>query len=537
MESSGKHSSKISMNREEMLNKIEYAGVHFDFIIIGGGASGAGVALEAISRGYSVVLFEKYDFAKSTSGKSTKLVHGGVRYLAQGNLGLVREACVERGRLLKNAPHLVKNLSFIIPAFGLYDELLYYFGLKFYDLLAGRYSMGRSKRVGFKETLRRLPGLRKDKLSAGILYHDGQFDDSRLALNVIQTAAELGARVLNYTPVIDLLKDVDGRLSGVVVVDSLSGKEIKVLGKTIVNTTGVFVDEIMQMDNPEKTHSVRSSQGIHIVIDKSFLPGEEALMIPKTDDGRVLFAVPWHNVIILGTTDTPVESSSPEPVALEEEIDFVLNTAGRYLLKAPARSDVKSVFAGLRPLAVPTGKSRKTKEISRSHKIIISKSGLFTMVGGKWTTFRKMAEDMVSKVESIKLMPPTKSVTKNLKIHGYKSRIDYNDPMYFYGSDQDGMLDLIHENPALGVYLSESLGIIKAQLIWAIRHEMAVTVEDFLSRRTRCLLLDAVESIRMAPQVAKIMADELGKDKKWIKKQVEEFTELGLGYMVTDFHF
>jgi glycerol-3-phosphate dehydrogenase len=525
------------MKREDMIQKIEFAGVHFDFIIIGGGASGVGVALEAVSRGYSVALFEKYDFAKSTSGKSTKLVHGGVRYLAQGNLGLVREACVERGRLLKNAPHLVKNQSFIIPAFGLYDELLYTLGLTFYDLLAGRYSLGRSKRLGFNETLQRLPGIREDKLTAGILYHDGQFDDSRLALNVIQTAANLGAIAINYIPVIDLMKDVEGKLSGVVLRDSLSGKEIKVLGKTIVNTTGVFVDEIMQMDNPEKTNSVRSSQGIHLVIDKSFLPGEEALMIPKTDDGRVLFAVPWHGELILGTTDTPVESSSPEPVAMEEEIDFVLNTAGRYLKKVPARSDVLSVFAGLRPLAVPTGKSRKTKAISRSHKIIHSKSGMLTMVGGKWTTFRKMGEDMVNKAESLNLLKSTVSKTKNIKIHGYQTEVDYNDPLYFYGSDKKDIEALMNRSPLLAEFLSESLGVVKAQLIWAIQHEMAMTIEDFLSRRTRCLLLDAVESIRIAPQVAKIMADEMGKDKKWIKKQVDEFTELGLGYMVTNLPF
>lgn len=519
------------MNRNNMLRKIEIANQHFDLIVVGGGASGAGVALEAATRGYSVVLLEKFDFAKSTSGKSTKLVHGGVRYLAQGNLGLVREACVERGVILKNAPHLVKDQTFIIPAYGWYDEFLYTVGLKFYDLLAGSYSLGKSKRISAKETLVRMPGIKPEKLTGGIVYHDGQFDDSRLALNVLQTAAELGAVIINYMPVISLVKNGHGKICGVVAKDSITDREIKVNGKAVANTTGVFADEIMQMDHPEKERVIKPSQGIHLVLDKSFLMGSDALMIPKTDDGRVLFAVPWHGELVVGTTDTPVEAAIPEPVALNEEIDFILNTAGRYLKKAPGRSDVKSVFAGLRPLAAPSGDKKRTREISRSHKIIVSPSGLLTMIGGKWTTFRKMAEDLVNRAESVNKWPRTRSVSRGIQIHGFKKVVDYSDPFYVYGTDKDEITGLTAENPALSEYLSESLGIIKAQIIWAVRNEMAMCVEDFLSRRTRCILLDAAESMRIAPEVARIMAKEMGKDEEWENAQVEEFMELGRRYL------
>ncbi len=503
-----------------MLEQLRDEKKQFDFIIIGGGATGIGIALEASARGYSVVLFDKYDFTKSTSSKSTKLVHGGVRYLAQGDVVLVREACVERGRLLSNAPHLVKNQSFIIPAFGWYDEFLYTAGLKVYDLMAGRYSLGRSQRISKKETLRRMPGISEKGLTAGILYHDGQFDDSRLAVSVLQTAVEQGAIVLNYVPVVALRKDENGRLNGVFVKDVLTGEEYEVNGKVIINATGVFADDIMQMDNPGMKRKIIPSQGIHLVLDRSFLDGDDALMIPKTDDGRVLFAVPWHGRIVVGTTDTPVDMASPEPVALDEEVEFILSTAGRYLKKAPARKDVLSVFAGLRPLAAPDGEGKKTKEISRSHKIIESSTGLLTMTGGKWTTFRRMAEDMITKAEKVNGWKRTCTETRKLKIHGYTENVDLNDPLYVYGTDRDAILALAADKPELAEIISEECGIIKAQVVWAVREEMAVTVEDFLSRRTRCQLLNARESVRIAPEVARIMAAELGKDNKWIKEQV-----------------
>lgn len=504
----------------------------YDFIVIGGGATGTGIALESSARGYSTLLVEQSDFTKSTSSKSTKLVHGGVRYLAQGDIALVREACVERGRLLKNAPHLVKNQSFIIPASGLWDELMYTVGLTFYDLLAGKYSLGRSLHISKSKVLERITTLNPKKLTAGIVYHDGQFDDSRLAINALQTAASLGAHLINYMQVSGLGKDSAGKINEVYLRDIESGEKYQVTGKAIINATGVFADEVMQMDKPGVKKIIRPSQGIHIVLDKSFLPGKDAIMIPKTDDGRVLFAVPWHDRVVVGTTDTPLEAASLEPVALTEEIDFILNTARRYLTKSPSRNDVLSIFAGLRPLAAPSGSSTKTKEISRSHKIFVSESDLFTMVGGKWTTFRRMAEDMLKKVEEIKAWPLTPSKTRDLKLHGYLNNADLNDPFYFYGTDGNLIRDMVKAEAGLEGIISPKLGLQKSQVVWAVRHEMARTVEDVLSRRTRCLLLDSRESVRIAPAVAELMAKEMSRDASWIKKEIHDFNEIAANYML-----
>lgn len=520
------------MNRDKTLEQLNESQKTYDFIVIGGGATGIGIALEAATRGYSVVLLEKSDFTKSTSSKSTKLVHGGVRYLAQGDLALVREACVERGRLLKNAPHLVKNQSFVIPTFGLFDELMYTVGLTFYDLLAGKYSLGRSLRVSKKKTIEKLPTINQKKISAGVVYHDGQFDDSRLAINALQTAIEHGAIAANYIQVNNIKKDENGFACGVVALDIETGKEYTINGNAIVNATGVFADDILQMDRPGQRKTIRPSQGIHLVLDKSFLPGGYALMIPKTDDGRVLFAVPWHDKIVVGTTDTPINSPDLEPVALEEEIKFILSTMAKYLTKAPSRSDVLSIFAGLRPLAAPKHENSKTKEISRSHKITVTPSHLFTMIGGKWTTFRRMAQDMVDKVEKTKGWSRTQTSTRNLKLHGYQQYVDLNDPLYFYGSDKNGITDLMEKYPETKQLISCRLNIYAAQVIWAVRFEMARTVEDFLSRRTRALLLDAREAMLVAPKVAKIMAAELGKDKQWEEMQVKEFEKVASKYIL-----
>lgn len=520
------------MKRDEIVSKVIEKGKTFDFVIIGGGATGVGIALEAATRGYSVVLFEKSDFTKGTSSKSTKLVHGGVRYLAQGDVALVREASVERGRLVNNAPHLVSNQSFIIPTFGLWDELMYTVGLTFYDLLAGRMSLGRSVRISKSKSLTRMPALKPKGVSAGVVYHDGQFDDSRLAINVLQTAHEYGALPVNYFGVSQLTKDENGKVNGVVANDELSGETYTISAKVVINATGVFVDDILRMDNPEVAKSIRPSQGIHLVLDKSFFPGNYALMIPKTDDGRVLFAVPWHNHIVVGTTDTPINTTSLEPIALEQEVSFILSTMGRYLTRQPSRSDVLSVFAGLRPLAAPKGESTKTKEISRSHKIFVTQSNLFTMVGGKWTTFRRMAQDMVEKVESILEWEKTETKTKNLHIHGYVKKVDHTSNLYWYGSDIDGINQIVANNPDMGEYVSKSLGILKAQVVWAVQNEMAFTVEDVLSRRTRCLLLNAREAITIAPKVASIMAKELGKNSDWEQKQVDDFNRVASMYIL-----
>ena len=514
-----------------MIDKLRSDSQTYDFVIIGGGATGIGIALEASARGYSVVLLEMSDFTKSTSSKATKLMHGGVRYLAQGDIGLVREAVVERGLALKNAPHITKSQSFIIPTHGLYDEILYTVGLTFYDLLAGKLSLGRSKRISKAKTLKRISLINPDKISAGVVYYDGQFDDSRMAINVLQSSVEMGAIALNYCTVKGLTKDANGKITGVKAHDEVGGETFEIKGKQIVNATGVFADDVLRMDSPGARKTIAPSQGVHLILDKSFLPGDDAITIPKTDDGRVLFLVPWHNRVIVGTTDTPLKEESLEPVALEEEIGFILSTASRYLTKAPKRSDVLSVFAGLRPLAAPKSDGSKTKEISRSHKIYTSDSGLLTIIGGKWTTFRRMGQDLVDKAEKNHNWKHIPTKTKHLKIHGYKKDVDYNDPMYFYGSDE-AQVKALAKQDGLDKSLSDSMGVIAAQVVWAVRNEMALNVEDFLARRVRCQLLNAKESIKMAPEVAKIMAKELGKDEAWQAQQVKEYTEVTSNYII-----
>jgi glycerol-3-phosphate dehydrogenase len=504
----------------------------WDLIVVGGGATGLGVALDGISRGYKTLLLEQVDYAKGTSSRSTKLVHGGVRYLAQGNIGLVREALYERGLLLKNAPHLVKNQDFIIPNYEWWGGPFYTIGLTMYDLLAGKLSMGASVHLSKAETLKRLGNLKAEGLKGGVLYHDGQFDDARLAINLAQTAVEQGGTLLNHFDVRGLLKDAQGKVSGVKAVDQETGQAYELQAKAVVNATGIFVDEILQMDKPGAKKLVRPSQGVHIVLDKSFLPGDDALMIPKTEDGRVLFAVPWHNRVVLGTTDTPLNEYSAEPKALEEEIEFILRTAGRYLTRAPQRSDALSVFAGLRPLAAPQDGSEKTKEISRSHKILVSEAGLITITGGKWTTYRRMGQDTVEKAISLGKLPAATSGTAHLPIHGAVATPDRSNHLYVYGSDQPALLELIKQAPALGEKLDAKLEFLKAEVVWAARYEMARTVEDVLARRVRVLFLDAEAAMRMAPTVAALLAQELGHDYAWQQQQVADFAEVARHYLL-----
>ena len=518
------------VDREGELAKATDPGTIWDILIIGGGATGLGISLDAVSRGYKTLLVEGADFAKGTSSRSTKLVHGGVRYLAQGDLRLVREASIERGLLCRNAPHLVKNQTFIIPIYNFWDRLKYTAGLKLYDWISGRLTLGASHFISREKTLEALPGIREGGLQGGVLYHDGQFDDSRLAINLVQSILEKGGCAVNYTRVTGLLKDDSGNIAGARIKDMESGKQYRVSAKAVVNATGVFVDDILQMDNGQATKSICVSQGVHLVLDKSFYPSDHALMIPETSDGRVLFAVPWHDKVVLGTTDTPVEEASLEPQALEKEIDFILETASGYLAGKPTRKDVLSVFAGLRPLAAPKQGEQKTKEISRSHKIIVSPSGLYTILGGKWTTFRKMGEDMVNSIEKKLGWKHRQPQTATMAIHGAEGNINWSDPFYFYGSD--ARLLKAGMNGSAGKWISEKLRIHKQQVIWAIEHEMARNVEDVLSRRTRALLLDARESIRIAPEVARIMATAMGKDETWVQHETEAFTKLANRYIL-----
>ena len=502
----------------------------WDIIVIGGGATGLGIALEAVSRGYNTLLVEQSDFAKSTSGKSTKLVHGGVRYLAQGNIALVHEASIERHILCNNAPHLVKNQTFIIPVYSHWDALKYTLGLKLYDWMAGRLSMGSSVFISKSETLRRLPQIRQKNLSGGVLYHDGQFDDARLAINLAQTIVDNGGVVLNYAMVKGLIKNSDGIASGVVVKDISSGKEYQLNCKAVVNATGVFVDDILKMDDGSAKNRLAVSRGVHLVVERSFSLSDDAMMIPRTSDGRVLFLIPWHDKLVIGTTDTPASEPSLEPVASESEIDFIIENAAAYLTKKLERKDVLSVFAGLRPLAAPKEGKQKTKEISRSHKILVSNSKLFTIVGGKWTTYRRMGEDMINCLEKQLPLQHTKSRTAEMPVHGYLKGQDFSNAFYFYGSDEKFIREQLKNEEG---WISRKLKLHQAQAIWAVKNEMACTVEDVLSRRTRCLLLDARESVRIAPVVAGVMAEAMTKDQKWIDEQLSDYSSLAKNYILS----
>jgi len=517
--------------RETLVKQIQ-ENSEWDVIVIGGGATGLGVALDATTRGYKTLLLEQVDFAKGTSSKSTKLLHGGVRYLAQGNIDLVKEALYERGLLLKNASHLVSNQSFIIPNYSWWNNFFYAFGLKVYDILAGKLSFGKSTRINKKETTSRLKTIKKEHLKGGVVYHDGQFDDSRLAVNIAQTCIEYGAVILNHFKVKQLLKNNDGVVNGVVANDSETNMSYNLKAKVIINATGIFTDEILQMDNVGAKNIVRPSQGIHLVLDKSFLLGNDAIMIPKTDDGRVLFLVPWHDRVIVGTTDTLLNSYSLEPKALDEEVNFIISTVNKYLNKKVCKADVLSIYAGLRPLAATKDNSEKTKEISRSHKIIVSNSELITITGGKWTTFRRMAEDTINKAISIGKLPNVSCKTTVLQIHGSKESLHNAHHLNIYGSDQDSIQKLIIETPELGEKLHFRLPYTKAEIIWGIRKEMARTVDDILARRVRALFLDAKAAIEVAPLVASMLAKELGKDKLWQQQQIKEFTAIASHYIL-----
>lgn len=476
----------------------------FDVCIIGGGATGLGTALDAASRGFKTILFEQHDFAKGTSSRSTKLVHGGVRYLQQGNIKLVMEALKERGLLMKNAPHLVHNQKFVVPNYKWWEKPFYGIGLKIYDKMAGKLGLGASQFLSKEETLQLAPTLDPEDLKGGVLYHDGQFDDARLAISIAQTAAEQGAMLLNYFPVSGLLK-MNKKVCGVWVKNVFTGKEYEIKSKVVINATGVFTDTIMKMDDAKHESIINPSQGIHLVVDKEFLPGDTAIMIPRTDDGRVLFAVPWHDKIVLGTTDTPVDNILSEPIPLPEEIEFILKHIGRYLSKDPQLADIRSMFAGLRPLV--KGKSKKTASLSRDHFITVGDSGLITITGGKWTTYRKMAEDVVDIAIKNFDLPGKPCITAELRLNGYDKEL---------------------AAPEITLLSSEEL---KAAIKRAVQEEMCMTIEDFLSRRTRQLLLDAHEAIKAAPLVAKLMAEEMNKDENRVKKEVDEFILIANQYL------
>lgn len=517
------------MNRDEMLARVQDKQI-WDIIIIGGGATGVGIAVDAASRGYKTLLVEKGDFAQGTSSRSTKLVHGGVRYLQQGNISLVLEALKERGTLRRNAPHLVSNLAFIVPNYDWWEGPFYGVGLKIYDMMAGKEGFGKSRIISREETIKQIPTIETDGLNGGVIYYDGQFDDARLVISLTRTAEEQGATLINYMPVTKLIKKAN-MVSGVIVQDLENDKEYQLSAKVVINATGPFSDGIRWMDDKQNIPMVSPSQGVHLVFDKSFLPGSSAIMVPHTTDGRVLFAIPWHNRVIVGTTDTPIKKAEIEPVALQEEIDFILQHAAQYLKKDPTKKDILAVFAGIRPL-VSDPAAQNTAALSRDHVVNISRSGLLTIAGGKWTTYRKMAEDTVEQAILIGNLNPQPCITETLQIHGFHKHAQNFGDLEWYGSDAIEIQNLAGESPFYKNRIHDKMEPIEAEIIWAAREEMARTVLDFLARRRRCLILNARLSIEMAPAVAQLLAKELGKDDQWRKDQVEHFNKIARNYIV-----
>ncbi|HUI76564.1 MAG TPA: FAD-dependent oxidoreductase [Bryobacteraceae bacterium] len=519
------------MTRSEMWRRFRARTNPWDIIVVGGGATGVGVALDGATRGYDVLLLEQSDFGKGTSSRSTKLVHGGVRYLEQGNVALVMEALKERGLLAQNAPHLVRNLGFVVPNYDWWEAPFYGIGLKLYNLLAGKYGFGASRILSQEETLERLPTLNPQGLRGGVMYFDGQFDDSRLLINLVATAFEQGAVLLNYARVTGLTQDADGFVDGVTFCDTEAREDFVAKGKVVINATGPFTDAVRRMAGDAIEPIIAPSQGIHLVFDSSFLPGESAIMVPRTTDGRVLFAIPWHGHTLVGTTDTPVSEAALEPVAMEQEVAFILQTASLYLAKRPSRADVLSVFAGIRPL-VRSGATGNTAALSRDHTIRIENSGLVTICGGKWTTYRHMAEDCVDQAATLGRLPEKPCVTAHLNIHGFHPNAERFGALRVYGSDAPAVRQLMGSDASLAEPLHPELPYTGAEVVWAAREEMARTVEDVLARRTRALFLNARAAIAMAPRVADLLAQELGHDERWKVAQLEAFLETARSYVL-----
>lgn len=524
----------LPTRREELIARLAETR-HYDIAVVGGGATGLGVALDAAARGLSVVLVESHDFAKGTSSRATKLVHGGVRYLAQGNISLVREALRERSTLLGNAPYLAQPLAFVMPSYKWWETPFYGIGLTMYDALAGKAGLGHTEFLSRTQTLALLPGAQPQGLKGGVKYWDGQFNDARLALALARTAAVRGALLVNYCRATDLFYE-GGKVAGLTCEDRLTGQCYRIQSRCVVNAAGVWVDELREKDGAANSTDgrrptkpmVAPSQGVHIVVDREFLGGESALMVPKTADGRVLFAVPWLGKVILGTTDTPRHDLAREPLPFKEEIDFILTESARYLRRAPQRSDVKSVWVGLRPLVKPQDDDGdNTKGLSREHTVLVSRSGLVTVTGGKWTTYRAMAEDVLSQCAA-KLLIENRAagVTVHLKLVGADEAsaeihsISQPPGIHSYGSEQSLVMSLP------GAQTTLCAGLTEAMVRFAARYEYAIHVEDVLARRSRLLFLDARLASSLAAQVAEILFQETGLD-----PEVAAFTELAQHYL------
>ena len=520
------------MNRRDALQRANEARP-WDVLVLGGGATGLGAAVDAAARGYRTLLVEQADFAKGTSSRSTKLVHGGVRYLQQGNLALVLEALKERGRMLHNAPHLVRRQSFVIPANALWEVPFYGIGLKLYDALSGRSSFGRSRMLGAEAVRTMLPTVAGEQLAGGVEYFDGQFDDARYSLALARTLDSLGGTALNYTRMVRLLKR-SGKVSGAVLRDEETGSEFEVQATAVINATGVFTDAVRRLDEPETQPIVTFSQGSHLVLPRSFLPGTSALMVPKTRDGRVLFAIPWHNAVVVGTTDDGVPSASLEPRPMEQELTFLREHIALYFGRAPEDHEVLSMWSGLRPLVRRQG-TDSTAKLSREHTVLVSASGLVSITGGKWTTYRRMGEDAVNIAAQHSGLTPSPCRTQDLRLHGWSEEAgnsgDAEHELHVYGSDQAALDALAASSPAMAARLHDRLPYRVAEVAWAARYEMARTVEDVLARRTRALFLDARAALEAAPAVAACLAAELGCDEAWQQSQVMAFAAVANGYV------
>ncbi len=519
------------MKRDEMLQRL--ADGPFDVTVTGGGATGLGIAIDAASRGYRTLLLEQCDFAKGTSSRSTKLVHGGVRYLRQGNVSLVLEALRERGLMRRNAPHLVRDLAFVVPSYRWWEGPFYGIGLKVYDALARKLNLGPSRRLSREETLASIPNVEPEGLLGGTLYYDGQFDDGRMAITLARTAADFGAVLLNHAKVIALVR-TSGFVSGLRFLDAERGCEHEIVSKVVINATGIFADAVRRMDDPEARPTLEPAQGIHLVLPREFQPSDNAIMVPHTDDGRVLFVIPWHGRCILGTTDTAIPQPELEPRPLREEIEFLLRNAAGYLAREPRLADVLSIYAGQRPL-VRADASEGTKSLSRDHTVMVSASGLVTVIGGKWTTYRKMAQDAVNDAASIGGLEDRPCRTEQLDLHGWMPRESPEFPareeLQVHGTEATLIEALERESAEFAAPLHPRLPYSMAHVVHAVRHEMARTLDDVLSRRTRSLQLDARATIEAAPAVAHLLARELARDAAFEAEQLRAFRALAEGYL------
>jgi glycerol-3-phosphate dehydrogenase len=512
-----------------MLQRLRTEGP-LDLAVIGGGATGLGIAVDAASRGCSVAVLEQDDFGKGTSSRSTKLVHGGVRYLQQGNVPLVMEALKERGILRLNAPHLVHDLRFVVPNYAWWEAPFYGIGMRVYDALAGRYGFGDSANLSRAETLERIPTIEVDGLRGGVVYHDGQFDDARLLIHLAFTAAAQGAILLNHAEVIGLERGAGGFLEGIRARDRETGDELEVRARAVINATGAFSDAVRRLDEPDARPMIQPSQGVHLVLPKEFLPGDSAVMVPHTDDGRVLFAIPWHHVVLVGTTDTPVAQVCLEPRPQQDEIEFLLAHTARYLERDPTRADVLSVFAGLRPLVGQVADG-DTAKVSREHTLHVSNSGLLTIAGGKWTTYRKMAEDAVDHALTLAGVEAGPCLTRELRIHGCDPDASRHGPLAVYGSDAPAVREVCRERSGLDAPVHPALPLLRGEVVWGARHEMARTVDDALARRSRALIFDARAAMEAAPAVAELLAQELAREDGWIDEQVAAFEDIAAAYL------